>query len=193
MKDIFRYVLVLALFSTIAAASLAKIFELTKEPIAEAKRQETLRAIGAVLPPFNNSPDVDKIEVGEFVYFPAKSEGALVGVAFTVSSTGGFGGLIEAMVGVSPTGETTGVKILAHSETPGLGAKIDDDEEGGYLSKLRGKTLKGFKWAVKKDGGSFDQITGATISPRALVGAVKEGLERFEADKGRIIDSSAGK
>lgn len=187
MKDISRLVIVLGLASCIAAACLAQIFDLTKEPIKEAKRQETLKAISAVLPAFDNSPDADKIEIGETIYFPGKNNGKLVGVAFKVSSMEGYGGLIEAMVGVSPAGETTGVKILAHSETPGLGAKINDDEEGGYLSQFKGKTLKGFKWGVKKDGGDFDQITGATISPRALVEAIRRGLEKFESDKSQIV------
>ncbi|PLX46599.1 MAG: electron transporter RnfG [Deltaproteobacteria bacterium] len=176
MKDISRMVLVLATVCLAAALGLSKIYDMTKAPIAEAMRQEKLSAIKAVLPAYDNQPDVDAVDSGGATYYIGMNEGTVNGVAFEVSSMQGYAGLITAMVGVTPAGDVTGVRVLSHAETPGLGAKFTGEE---YLSMFKGKNLSAAKWAVKKDGGDFDQITGATISPRALVGAVKAGLEGF--------------
>lgn len=184
MRDVVRMVLVLAAVCTVAALGLARVYDLTKEPIKEAKRQELLRAIRAVLPPFENAPDQDAVEVDGTPYYPGTKGGEVVGVAFPVSSGEGYAGTIEALVGVDPAGTVTGVAILAHAETPGLGAKFTDPD---YLAQFRGKTLEGAKWAVAKDGGDFDQITGATITPRALIKAIRGGLEGFEKNRTRVL------
>jgi electron transport complex protein RnfG len=189
MKDVLRMVLVLGVVCVVAALGLARVYELTKAPIAEAKRQEVLRAIRAVLPPFSNEPDRDRIQEDGRTYYPGRAEGRLTGVAIPVSSAEGYGGTIEALVGVDPDGVVTGVAILAHAETPGLGAKAANP---GYLAQFKGKSLSGARWAVKKDGGDFDQITGATITPRALVSAIRKGLEGFEQDRGRLIAAVPG-
>lgn len=189
MRDVLRMVLVLGVVCVVAALGLAKVYDLTKEPIAEAKRQELLRAIRAVLPPFTNEPDRDRIEADGRTYYPARAEGRLTGVAIPVSSPEGYGGTIEALVGVNPEGVVTGVAILAHAETPGLGAKAANPE---YLAQFKGKSLTGARWAVKKDGGDFDQITGATITPRALVSAIRKGLEGFQKDRSRVVAAVPG-
>ncbi|PLX42287.1 MAG: electron transporter RnfG [Deltaproteobacteria bacterium] len=183
MKDIARMVIVLAIVCLAAALGLSKIYGMTKAPIAEAMRQEKLSAIKAVLPAYENQPDVDAAQSGGVTYYIGISGGSVTGVAFEVSSMQGYSGLITAMVGVNPAGEVTGVRILSHAETPGLGAKFADE---GYLAMFIGKNLEGTNWAVRKDGGDFDQITGATISPRALVSAVKAGLEGFNTAKSSL-------
>jgi len=190
VRDVLRMVLVLGVVCVLAALGLARVYDLTKEPIAEAKRQELLRAVRAVLPPFTNEPDRDRIEAGDGrIYYPGRSEGRLVGVAVPVSSPEGYGGTIEALVGVNPEGVVTGVAILAHAETPGLGAKAANP---AYLAQFTGKSLAGAQWAVKKDGGDFDQITGATITPRALISAIRKGLEGFQQDRGQIVAAVPG-
>jgi len=78
----------------------------------------------------------------------------------------------------------TGIEILSHAETPGLGDKIAHE---GFKDQFKGQSLGSADWRVKKDGGDFDQITGATISPRAVVGAVKKGLEFFGEHRQEII------
>ncbi len=189
MKNIGRMVLVLALVSTIAAVLLAKVYDVTKEPIAEALRQEMLMAIEAVLPAYENQPDTDAVTVGDIIYYPGLSNGVPVGYAFKVTTTEGYSGDIIAMVGVDHEGTVTGVKVLVHAETPGLGAKFTDAR---FLGKYIGKSLGNAKWKVKKDGGDFDQITGATITPRALVGAVRVGLVTFGKDKAAVAKSFEG-
>ncbi len=185
MRDVLRMVLVLVAVCAVAALGLARVYDLTKEPIKEAKRQELLRAIRAVLPSFENAPDQDAVQVGGTPYYPGTKGDETVGVAFPVSSAEGYSGTIEALVGVDPSGTVTGVAVLAHAETPGLGAKFTDP---GFLAQFEGKTLRGARWAVAKDGGEFDQITGATITPRALIGAIRGGLEAFEENRSRVLE-----
>jgi Na+-translocating ferredoxin:NAD+ oxidoreductase subunit G len=87
-------------------------------------------------------------------------------------------------VGITPEGTVHGVEILTHAETPGLGDKI---EARWWKEQFAGKNLANADWRVKKDGGQFDQITGATISPRAIVTAVRGGLEFFEKNRQQIL------
>jgi electron transport complex protein RnfG len=93
------------------------------------------------------------------------------------------------MVGIDPSGTVVGIEILSHNETPGLGDKIAFPE---YKKTFAGKNLDNADWRVKKDGGEFDQITGATISPRAVVGAVRKGLEFYRDNKAEVIADSQG-
>jgi electron transport complex protein RnfG len=81
------------------------------------------------------------------------------------------------------------MEILSHAETPGLGDKIT---EGWFKELFKGKNLDNIDWRVKKDGGGFDQITGATISPRAVVGAIHRGLEFFREHREEILAAAGG-
>jgi electron transport complex protein RnfG len=96
----------------------------------------------------------------------------------------GYSGNIEVMVGVNPDEKLNAIEILSHAETPGLGSRIT---ETGFKDMFKNKGLDNADWRVKKDGGEFDQITGATISPRAIVGAVKKGLEFYRDHKQKIV------
>jgi len=187
MKDILKLALVLTLITAGAGLILSLVESVTREPIAEQRRLETLRALDAVLPPYANSPDSDTIElmtgkdkkgrdVKRLFYRGRNPEGQLTGVAFKVVAPDGYSGNIFIMVGVEADGTVTGVEILSHAETPGLGDKITKDQ---FKAQFKQKNLDNTDWRVKKDGGAFDQITGATISPRAVVKAVKGGLEFY--------------
>ena len=194
MKDILRLAVVLTLITAGAGLVLALVESVTREPIAEQRRLETLRALEAVLPPIDNSPDQDTVELVtgtdkkgrevRRIFYRGRKDGELVGVAFKVVAPDGYSGNIFIMVGVDPAGRVTGIEILSHAETPGLGDKI---EESWFKKQFRGKTLDNSDWRVKKDGGDFDQITGATISPRAIVRAVKGGLEFFQKHREEIV------
>ncbi|MDT8318091.1 MAG: RnfABCDGE type electron transport complex subunit G [bacterium] len=193
-KDIFKMVLTLTIVSAIAASSLAKIYDATKDKIAEAKRQEMLRAIKTVLPDFNNEPDKDLVELvsgkdkkGQDVkvtFYRGKKDDKIIGVAFKSSSMEGYSGLIEVMVGVDPAGTVSAIEVVSHAETPGLGDKI---AFSAFEDQYKGKSLQNANWLVKKDGGDFFQLTGATISPRAVTEAVKKGLDFFAAHKSEIL------
>jgi len=195
MKEIARLILVLVLICLAAALALSQVYSFTKGPIENALREERLRAIRTVLPAYDNEPDRDVVSVvtgvddegAEIVadYYIGRSGGDIVGIAFEASSSAGYSGDIDLMVGVDPEGVITGVEVISHAETPGLGSKIT---ESWFLDIFPGRNLEDTHWAVKKDGGDIDQITGATISPRAVVEAVYVGLEDFSAHREDILD-----
>lgn len=176
-----RLMIILTTICALAALSLAKVYEITKEPIANKLREERIKALKAILPPFDNEPDKDaeSIALGSnqknLILYRGYKEGKLTGTA--LKSIGkGFGGNIEVMVGIEPDGSIYGVEILDHKETPGLGAKIG---EAHFKNQFKGRSLFNTKWQVKKDGGDIDQITGATISPRGITKALKNALELY--------------
>jgi Na+-translocating ferredoxin:NAD+ oxidoreductase subunit G len=183
--------LAIALTTVCLSAALATggVYDLTKDRIAEQIRLKKLGLLRSVLPEVDNEVDQDyqdgvigKDRNGNDVvgrYYFGRKGGKLVGTVFALITPEGFTGDIEFMMGVSPNGELTGVEIIRHLETPGLGDKIEDLE---WRNSFKGKNLTNTKWAVKKDGGDIDQFTGATISPRAIVKRVKEGLEIYQKE-----------
>ncbi len=199
MKELSRLALVLTIIAAAAGLVLSLVEGVTRAPIAEQRRQETLKALRAVLPPIDNAPDTDIVALvsgkdrkGKDLlrtFYRGRLEGALSGVAFKVVAPDGYSGNIEIMVGVDDAGRVVGIEILNHAETPGLGSKIT---EGWFKAQFRGKGLEDADWRVKKDGGSFDQITGATISPRAIVGAVRGGLEFYREHRAEVVAGKGG-
>ena len=199
MNSMPRLILVLTLITAGAGLILSLVELVTREPIAEQRRLETLRALKAVLPPANNSPDEDTVQLvtgkdkrGRDVqrtFFRGKQDGALSGVAFKVVAPDGYSGNIDIMVGIDPSGTIAGIEILSHAETPGLGDKITLPS---FKANFAGKNLGNTDWRVKKDGGEFDQITGATISPRAVVGAVRKGLEFYRDHRVEVLAENQG-
>jgi len=182
MKAIFKLIITLTIICAVAAIALSVVHQVTLKPIAYQKRMEKVRALKKVLPTYDNHPDKDTLKVqgenGKPVDVSLAKKGKkLLAVAFRVVSHKGYGGDIDILMGVDTKGKITGIEILSMSETPGLGARI---EEPAFKKQFVGKTLKNTKWAVKKDGGDIDQITGATISPRAVTGALHRGLQLFE-------------
>ena len=186
-ENILNLVIVLTIICAISALALAYVYNLTKEPIAKQKRLEMIKAIKSVLPKnVVNDPLKDKIKIdGKIVYIGKDSSGKVVGVAFKCVSNEGYGGKIEIMLGLKKDGTINAIQILSHSETPGLGAKI---EQPWFKKQFEGRNLKNTKWKVKKDGGDIDQISGATISPRAVTKAVYQGLLFFDKNKSKIME-----
>lgn len=193
MREVIRLIVVLTLICVVGAVALAKVYDFTKGPIAEQRRLAKLRAIDAVLPEHDNSPDQSTLEFAtqgnekKTVYLGLNNN-TLTGVAFEVNNPEGYGGEIVAMLGLDLEGSISGVEIVKLAETPGLGAKITGLE---FRSQFIGKRLQDTKFMLKKDGGDIDQVTGATISPRAIVKAIKEGLEFFDAHRTEILEKGA--
>jgi electron transport complex protein RnfG len=195
LKEILRLMLVLTTICFVAALALSQVYQVTKEPIAHQKRLEVLRAIRAVLADTDNEPDKDTIsftmgktsrgESKEVTFFRGRVRGELTGVAFVADSREGYGGKIEIMLGVDPQGTVLGIEILSHLETPGLGSKI---LQKPFRQQFIGRNLENTRWAVRKDGGDIDQITGATISPRAVVQAIKGGLKIYRERRTKILE-----
>jgi electron transport complex protein RnfG len=192
-ESTFRLVLVLAVICMVSGLALAGVYEMTKERIAYELKMEVIRSLEAVLPDMPIDPDNDFIEMSREDGSPVKvfrsaTDDGIRGVAFQVVAPDGYSGNIFIMMGVLPDATLGGIEILSHAETPGLGSAITEEE---WKGTLRGKSLENADLRVKKDGGEIDQITGATISPRAVVGAVKKGLEWFAAEREAILAAEA--
>jgi electron transport complex protein RnfG len=169
-------VVTLLLITFIAAAALGAAYVLTEQPIAAARLAKINKAIAEVTPPFDNSPSDEVTEMTidglTLRLFPAKKDGALVGIAVETATTKGFGGLITLMVGFLPDGTIYKTAVVSHAETPGLGDKIDKSKST-FSIQFEGKHPDDFKLAVRKDGGDVDAITASTISSRAFCDAVE--------------------
>jgi electron transport complex protein RnfG len=177
--------LVLGGVSILAAAALASVQKLTEEPIRKAALVAQENAIKAVVPAFDNSPVEERYwlptpDGDSLACFHATKDGHLQGVAIESYSRNGYGGLIKVMVGLEPDGRLHGFSVLAHTETPGLGSKMEawfkTNKPGQYLPGLHpGKT----KLRVRKDGGDVDAITAATITSRAFLEAIDRAFQAY--------------
>jgi len=125
-------------------------------------------------------------------FYRARMKGEVVATAFRVIGMG-YSGEIAIMMGIDSSGEILGVRVISHAETPGLGDKIEAAKDNWILGftglSLENRTQS--QWAVKKDGGEFDQFSGATITPRAVVRAVHKGLQYFNAHREEILNTPA--
>lgn len=184
MKKIVKLLVVLTGVCVVAGLILSFVNEATTDARAYQDRLEMLNALNMVLPEHDNEPDKDIIEISGVSYYVSRLKGSINSIAFITLTEKGYGGRIKIIVGVKPYGEIIGIGILQQKETPGLGSKIAD---AWFGDQYKGKTLANAKWLVKKDGGDFDQISGATISPRAVTSAVKDGLEKFAVNKTEIL------
>lgn len=159
----------------LSGAMLAGVKLLTQEPIARAVLDARNDAFRSVLNEFNNNPAEDVVEMsdGVEVYF-AKMDGTPVGEAVQITSPDGFGGPFTLMVGFDNNGDIVGYKVLSHSETPGLGAKMDSwfMDASRPSRNVLGRNPVAAELTVSKDGGQIDAISGATISSRAFLKAI---------------------
>ena len=194
MKELSRLVVALTLIATSAALILALAENATRAPIAEQQRLRHRNAIAAVLPAFDNDPlqdaktlsaaDTGSGQPQALTFYRARRAGTLVGVAFNVTSPNGYSGDITLTIGVDAQEQIIAIAILSQAETPGLGARIT---ETSFTDQFRHRALDNTDWRVKKDGGDIDQLTGATISPRAVVSAVQRGLAFLHRHRQQIM------
>ncbi|SDF98172.1 electron transport complex subunit RsxG [Alloyangia pacifica] len=186
--------LLLALFSLGTALVLALSDDLTRDAIAARGAEDLYASLAQVLPPgsYDNDPTASLRQMldGEQpipVYVGAEGPN-VTALAFALTGYG-YGGAIRVLIGVDAGGTVLGVRVLAHAETPGLGDKIEtaksDWIEGFAGTSMTSPTPAG--WKVRKDGGQFDQFSGATITPRAVVATVHRGLELFEANQAALL------
>ncbi len=190
--------LLLGLFTLVASAMLSSGDLGTRDAIAERLAEDLQASISQVIPEdiHDNNLLEDTLRIAgpdgaELTVYQAKMGGEVAAVAFTVGEFG-YSGLITSIIGIDRNGKILGVRILSHTETPGLGDKVEiakDDWVLDFSEKSLGDPLSS-QWLVKKDGGYFDQFSGATITPRAVVKSVKKGLEFFEAQKEVLLTAS---
>ncbi|WP_052501535.1 electron transport complex subunit RsxG [Thiomicrospira microaerophila] len=190
----------LSLFVVVSVGLLIGVNAFTKPKIAEAERLALLQTINQVMPAerYNNSLIEDSIEVEapEFLganqtrIYRARLDNQPAGLVIETIAPNGYSGNIYLLVGVLADGTVAGVRVLSHRETPGLGDKIELRKDNWILS-FNGKNLttdNARRWAVKRDRGEFDQFTGATITPRAIVGAVRNTLEYVNQQGAQLYD-----
>jgi H+/Na+-translocating ferredoxin:NAD+ oxidoreductase subunit G len=186
--------LLLGLFALVTAAILAGTQQGTAERIAAEERKAAQKALLEIVPleRHNNDLLVDTLTIAEEHWeLLGLKEGGEINIArdndqaiaaiIPAVAPDGYSGDIRMIVGVNRDGSVAGVRVLVHNETPGLGDKVDLKKSDWVLG-FNGKSLQAptkDKWEVSKDGGEFDQFTGATITPRAVVRQVRKTLEYF--------------
>lgn len=186
MSEIKKLILVLALVCFTSALGLALVHQLTEERIAAARLEFELRAVREVIAlDYVDVPVI--IEKREFAgvstYRAIRTiEPVVLGVAVKGSALG-YAGPVEVIVGIDNKGIITGIEILSHRETPGLGARIT---ESFFLNRFKGKQLVE-EIRIKADGGDIDAITGATVSSHAVSEGVEAALTLFSSEKNEIL------
>jgi electron transport complex protein RnfG len=172
----------------------------TSAAIAENERQLLLRNLYALLPrdQFDNDIATDTIELpaapllgtdSSSIAYRARRNGEPIAIVFNSIATNGYSGSIHLLVGVYVDGSLAGVRVVRHSETPGLGDAIEL-RKSDWITGFDGKSLDNPHsegWRVKRDGGEFDQLTGATITPRAVVRAVHNTLLYYQGNTDKLF------
>lgn len=167
----------LTAIALVAAAALAALNGVTKDPIAKAQQAKVENAIGAVLPAFDRLED--RTVDGSLCHIGYDADGNFVGAAIEAGNDKGFGGHLQLMVGFDKEGQVSGYQILETHETPGLGAKADQWFQKDGKGSVIGRTPAEAALSVKKDGGDVDAISGSTITSRAFLGIVNDAAEVF--------------
>ena len=170
MKKILSLVVSLTVISGVCAAVLAYVNQITKDPIAKMKENKEKSAIMAVMPEGVSSVAAEgDYSVGK------DASGKVLGYAAKGLDSGGYGGDIELMVGFKADRKTVVCyKVLAASETPGLGSNLSNPEFSGQFAGKNGSSL-----SVKKDGGEIEAITSATITSRAVCRAIADAQKKL--------------
>lgn len=193
---------VLALFAIACTALVSVVNWLTKDTIIRQQQQQLLNTLYDVIPAerLNNDlyHDCQVIAGNEYLgggdeqmAYIARMDNMPVAVAITSAAPDGYNGKIKLIVALNVDGSVSGVRVLKHQETPGLGDKIET-RKNDWIYGFNGKTVEtenDLRWAVKKDAGMFDQFTGATITPRAVVKAVKNTSLYFNKNKDSILSA----
>ena len=179
--------MLIALFviTAISGGLLGLVYGMTKDTIAAVDAKKNAKAIAEVLGTDENSK-LDTVTIDDLFYNLAyDTQDHFLGAAIKTYSNAGFNGHIELMVGILADGTIKAVSVLQQSETPGLGANMVNPK---FKDQFNGKNPNaGYNLTVTKDGGDVDAITAATISSRAVTGAIKLACDGFEAHKAQFM------
>lgn len=198
-RDIVVTTVLLGVFAATGAGLVAWVHSSTEARIAENRIEMTRARIGQVLEglDYDNDPVADHDTLGdprlggqELPAWFARKGGEVVGVVLSVVAPDGYSGNIHLLVGVDASGNVLGVRVTQHRETPGLGDDIEVDRSD-WIHGFRGRSLGNppiESWRVRRDGGAFDQFTGATVTPRAVVHAVRNALVYFQESSEGLLD-----
>ncbi len=187
---------ILIAFALVYTALLSGVFTATKAPIEKAEAKARMALFGQIVPPNMHDNDLlkDAITLAPsallgntqpIIANRARLNNAPQAVILEAIAHDGYSGDIKLLIAIKYDGSVAGVRVLTHKETPGLGDYIDI-LKADWIKLFNGESLTltaTEKWLVKKDGGKFDYMAGATITPRAVVKAVHKALQYFEANK----------
>ncbi|CPR20044.1 electron transport complex subunit RsxG [Brenneria goodwinii] len=186
--------LLLGTFTLLISLLIAGVWWATYSEIALRHQEDTQRQLSAVFPQaLHDNSLVDSeitlnLEGREQQVYRATLQGRPSGVVM-FGAERGYSGVISLLIGINADGELTGVRTISHTETPGLGDKIEL-RHGDWILGFTGKSLQNTtekQWHVKKDGGEFDAFTGATITPRAVVKSVYQTLLLFQRHREELL------
>jgi electron transport complex protein RnfG len=204
LKNSLISALLLGGFAVLGSLLVSSTHELTAEQIAANEREYLLETLHVLVSPDSHDNDIynDVIELHApllanknrtVLAYRARQAGQPYAVVLTPIAPDGYSGDIKLMVAIRYDGQLLGVRVLNHKETPGLGDKIEAQRSDwilGFNGRSLGDPVED-KWKVRKDGGVFDQLTGATISPRAVVKAVKNSLLYFQQHREQLFAQEA--
>jgi len=194
---------VLLVFAVVGTAILAATFDATRPAIEHNEQQAKLALISQVLPAALHDNDllstVQNLPADDLLgtHAPssawiARRQGKPTGLVLEVIAPDGYSGEIALLIGINAQGFVTGVRVTAHHETPGLGDYIEI-AKSRWIDQFTGKSLAKphvSRWKVRKDGGDFDARAGATITPRAVIKAVKSALDYFSRHQTTLLTPS---
>ncbi len=201
IKKILAAAFLLGLFSVVGTALVSWTYLQTQERIQANEKQELLSKLREIISAelFDNDLSADTVSVlsplllGEdraVTAYRARKNGQAVAVILSATGRNGYNGKIKLLVGIFTDGRIAGVRVVNHKETPGLGDGIELEKSDWVLGFDQHSLLNPGQsgWRVKKDGGDFDQLTGATITPRAIVTAVYDALRFYDGNQGSMFD-----
>ncbi|MDH5470165.1 MAG: electron transport complex subunit RsxG [Gammaproteobacteria bacterium] len=202
-RQIIITAVILLLFTVLGTSMVAFTYDGTREKIAANERATLQRKLNQLLPAGSYDNDLleDRItvtlpEANErdkvITVYRARNNSADAGLVMTAVAPDGYSGRIKMLIGIRADDTLSGVRIITHRETPGLGDAIDEQRSDWVLG-FDGKSLGNppiKQWRVKKDGGVFDQLTGATITPRAIVKAVRRTLLYYQANREMLYSTA---
>ena len=196
---------VMVLFTIVGTLALALMHAQTQQPISQAEQETRMRLFGQVLShdAYDNPLLQDNITIpaGGMLnnresteLYRARLQGKPAAVVLQATAPDGYSGDIKLLVAIDKDGKVLGVRVIAHRETPGLGDYIDI-AHSDWIRNFDAQSLQKTNdegWHVKKDGGQFDFVTGATITPRAVIKAVHKALKFYADHQQAIFETPSG-
>jgi electron transport complex protein RnfG len=195
-RNALRTAVIMLAFAFIGTLLLASVFDVTRAPIEASEKAARLSLFKEILPAENYDNDLlaSQVTIAPNVLLGnrlpsianvAKQQQQTAGVILEAIAHDGYSGDIKLLIAIRADGSISGVRVLAHKETPGLGDYIDI-AHGNWIKLFDNESLEktaAAQWQVKKDGGQYDYMVGATITPRAVVKAVKQALQFYQQNK----------
>lgn len=194
---------ILAIFAVVCTAIVGLVNELTSDKIKAQEQLQLLNTLHSIIEPsrYNNNITQDCVSLSSSLLgnaindkkmqtaYIARQNDQAIAIAMTSTAPDGYNGNIELIVAINMDETVSGVRVLKHQETPGLGDKVEL-RKSNWINSFTGEKLlseNDNRWAVTKDNGMFDQFTGATITPRAVVKAVRKALLYFKDNKHSLL------